>query len=124
MADPLLTSMLADAASLATPASSPTALFPASVNSRTTRGVVGFSEIGTSMSKLFPVVKILCSDNRMCFGKIEAGGAFYIRRDCSVKAHGDSKAPFAGLDMEYVFICQLAGTSAFVEPAAKAPQVP
>jgi hypothetical protein len=126
MADPLLTTMLADAAALTASAASPTASSPSAVNPRT-GGVVGlFSGPGTIPSKLFSVVKISFRPDapRVCFGKIGAGSAFCIRRDCSVKSHAESKIPLVGTDMEYVFICQLVGSSAFVEPVVSEGQIP
>ncbi|KAI2509118.1 hypothetical protein MHU86_5237 [Fragilaria crotonensis] len=122
MADPLLTAMLADAASLSEPVGSPAMLFPSEVNPRT-RGV-GFTGIGTSSSKLFSVVKVSRSDRRVCFGKIGAGSAFCIRIDCSFKAHVESKVSIDGSDLEYVFICQNVGSSAFVEPVVSERQIP
>lgn len=134
MADPLLTTMLADAAALRAATSvSPTAVSPSSVTPRT-GGLVGFSGSdfgfsgsGTTSSKLFSVVKIsfrLEGSARVCFGKIGAGGTFCIRRDCAVKSHLETKIPFGSTDMDYVFICQVVGASAFVEPVVSEGQIP
>jgi hypothetical protein len=125
MADPLLAAMLADAAALSAhpTASSATALFPPQVTPRT-GGVINLTGTSTTSSKLFPVVKISCSDKRVCFGRIGAGSAFCIRQDCSIRAHGDTKIPFYGTAMDFVFICQVVGSSAFVEPAVSETQIP
>ena len=124
MTDPLLTLMLADAAALSSAtAASPTAPSPSLVNPRT-RGV-GFSSTGTmTAAKLFSVVKVSCSDHRVCFGKIGAGSAFCIRTECSVKSHAESKVSFDRDNHDFVFICQTVGSSAYVEPVVSELQIP
>ena len=119
MADPLLAAMLADVVA----ASPSTAFVPSTVSSRT-GGLLGISVSGTTAMKVFSVVKIDCSDSCICLGRIGVGSAFCIRRDCGIKAHAEAKVPFHGTDTEYVFICQVIDSSAFVEPAVNEGQIP
>lgn len=125
MDDPLLSSMLADAAALIAPAASPTALFPPAVISRSGGvGVGGLSGTGTTSSKMFSVIRLSCDDDRVCFGKIGTGGSFCIRtrNDCPYKH--EVKVPFFGPDQKIVFICQTVGVSAFVAPLVSDEQIP
>ena len=78
MADPLLTGMLAAAtdmeASFSFPSGGPA---PSRVALRMSGGL---ARSGTA-SKVFTVVKVDCTDSRVCFGRIGVGGvAFCIQR--------------------------------------------
>ena len=119
MADPLLTSMLAEAAAIDASLSLSVGDLPLREQSRGG----GFSLSSGTVSRLFSVVKIDCNDSCVCFGRIGVGSAFCIRSECSVKSHVDSKMPFRGGDEVIVVIEQTAGSTAFVEPMVKVSQI-
>jgi hypothetical protein len=48
---------------------------------------------GTNSEKEFSVVRIDCTDTRVCLGRIGSGTLFCIRSECVVGSHVD-KMPF------------------------------
>ena len=55
----------------------------------------GVIDTGTNhSSKLFSVVKVTCSNPRLCFGMIGAGSAFCLEEECRVKSHEGTKMNF------------------------------
>ncbi|KAI2498995.1 hypothetical protein MHU86_15499 [Fragilaria crotonensis] len=57
--------------------------------------------------KSYSVVLVTGSDRSICFGVVgKGGGAFCIRKNCSVISHEDVKIPFQGKNDSCYFICR------------------
>ena len=79
---------------------------------------------GTVPVKLFSVLDIDCSDMTYCFGIINNGSSFCIKRNCSTKIHETVKMSFAGKDVSFVFIRRNIPGSVFSEPKLLTSKIP
>ena len=66
--------------------------------------------------KLFSVIGLDCSDMTFCFGVIDNGSAFCIKKKCNIRTHTSVKMSFAGQDSSCVFIRRNIPGSVFSEP--------
>ena len=126
--DPLLDSLLADAAGmlLSTPGSTPP---PTSVPSSGAALPAGGSALGSTLDtvsdKLFFIVCVDCGDPRVCFGNVGVGSVFCVRKDCGVKSHQGAKSAFAGTGVNLVFIKRNSSSeNVFTEPSVPWDQIP
>jgi methyl-accepting chemotaxis protein len=86
----------------------------------------GVIDTGTNhSSKLFSVVKVTCSNPRLCFGMIGAGSAFCLEEECGVKSHEGTKMKFLEKADSQVFIRRNVATcTAFTEPSLAWERIP
>lgn len=81
---------------------------------------------GLLSSKAFSVISVSGSDTSVCFGGVGVGSAsFCVRRNCSIKAHVDSKVEVWDVPEEdRIFIVRSPGSTVFSEPSVSASTVP
>ena len=93
MSDPLLQGLLSAAVDVEASFSSPSSARVPSQQAPARYGGVLKASTGTNSEKEFSVVRIDCTDTRVCLGRIGSGTLFCIRSECVVGSHVD-KMPF------------------------------
>jgi hypothetical protein len=86
----------------------------------------GVIDTGTNnSSKLFSVVKVTCSNPRLCVGMIGTGSAFCLEEECEVKSHEGTNMKFLEEANMQVFIRRNVATyTAFTEPSLAWERIP
>jgi hypothetical protein len=78
------------------------------------------NDVGTTSSKRYSVVTVRGSDSSLCFGVVGVGGvSFCIRKNCRIKAHGDSKFWLAGRNESVIFISRVLDAVVYTDPFVK-----